>query len=442
MLDSVSERRYDTPYRNCPEVAMEYDVVIIGASISGCSAAIHLGRAGLRVALLEKHRSIETPKRLCGHFLLGGAQEPLERLGVWDELVEIGAGTGTLAVWSEHGWLNHDRAGSAPPFLNLRRSTLDPHLRRTAAGTPGVDLLLGHSVTGLLRRGDRAVGVTARRVDGDALHVQARLVVGADGHRSKAAELAGASEKTYPNSRAFLYAYYRDVPFRVEGDAAVWWHGDDWAVLTPTDGGLTEVALMPRRTSLPELGAQDLSQYVEDYFRRLPDGPDLRADQRASKVVASFDYPLVRRHATPAPGMALIGDAALTTDPAPAPGCTWALLSAQWLAEHTAAALLGGGSVDKALSGYRKAHRRLEREFFFMRSDAATGTANPIQRLLREAAVHDPVTSERLLQVGMQTAPTTTLLSPTVIARAWDRRRRGRHIQATRSRGAAPTAVG
>lgn len=421
---------------------MEYDVVIVGASISGCSAAIHLGRAGLRVALLEKHRSVETPKRLCGHFLLGGAQEPLQSLGVWDELVALGAGTGSLALWSEYGWLNRDRATCAPPFLNVRRSTLDPHLRRTAAGTPGVDLLLGHSVTGLLHSGDRVGGVTARQIDGDVLHVQARLVVGADGHRSKAAELAGASEQTYPNSRAFLYAYYRDVPRRVDGEAAVWWNGDDWAVLTPTDGGLTEVALMPRRTSLRKAGADDLSQYVEDYFRRLPDGPNLRADQRASKVVASLDYPLLRRHATPAPGMALIGDAALTTDPAPAPGCTWALLSAQWLAERTAAALLGGDSVDRALGDYRRVHRRLEREFFFMRSDAATGTTNPIQRLLREAAVHDPVTSERLLQVGMQTAPTTTLLSPTVIARAWERRRRARHSQATRSRRAAPSAAG
>lgn len=420
---------------------MEYDVVIVGASISGCSAAIHLGRAGLRVALLEKHRSIETPKRLCGHFLLGGAQEPLQRLGVWDELLALGAGTGSLALWSEYGWLNRDRAALAPPFLNVRRSTLDPHLRRTAAGTDGVDLLLGHSVTGLLRQGDRVVGVTARQIDGEALELRARLVVGADGYRSRTAELAGAPEQAYPNSRVFLYAYYRDVPWRDDGEAAVWWYGDDWAVLTPTDGGLTEIALMPRRTSLPRQDAGGLSQYVEDYFRRLPDGPELRPDQRASKVVASLDYPLLRRHPTPARGMALIGDAALTTDPAPAPGCTWALLSAQWLAERTAGPLLAGESADKALADYRRAHRRLAREFVFMRSDAATGTTNPVQRLLREAAVLDPVTAERLLQVGMQVAPTTTLLRPTVLARAWGTRRRARRGGAARNSRAAPTAA-
>lgn len=84
---------------------MEYDVVIVGASIGGCTAAIHLGRAGLRVALLERHRSIETPKRLCGHFLLGGAKEPLRRLGIWEDLVALGGAPGTWRCGaSTAGW--------------------------------------------------------------------------------------------------------------------------------------------------------------------------------------------------------------------------------------------------------------------------------------------------------------------------------------------------
>jgi flavin-dependent dehydrogenase len=34
--------------------AAEYDVVVVGASIAGCTAATLLGRAGARVALLER----------------------------------------------------------------------------------------------------------------------------------------------------------------------------------------------------------------------------------------------------------------------------------------------------------------------------------------------------------------------------------------------------
>jgi flavin-dependent dehydrogenase len=164
--------------------------------------------------------------------------------------------------------------------------------------------------------------------------------------------------------------------------------------------------------------------YLEDYFAALPGGPDLRSGERVSRVVASLDYPLVRRHPTPAPGLALVGDAALTTDPAPAPGCSWALLSGQWLADHTAGALNSSGSLERALRGYRRAHRRLEREFFFMRSDAASGSTNPVQRLLRAAAVDDPVTAQRVMRVGMQVSPTAGLLRPAVIGRAWRARRR------------------
>jgi 2-polyprenyl-6-methoxyphenol hydroxylase-like FAD-dependent oxidoreductase len=174
---------------------------------------------------------------------------------------------------------------------------------------------------------------------------------------------------------------------------------------------------------LPERGA-DLHAYLEDYYARLPGGPQLRPEQRASTVVASVDYPLVRRDPLPVAGVALVGDAALTADPAPAPGCTWALLSGQWLADHVAAASASGSSLDEALRGYRRARRRLERELLLMRSDAASGRANPVQRLLREAAVHDPVTAERLLQVGMQVVPTTSLLRPDVLGRAWTVSRR------------------
>jgi menaquinone-9 beta-reductase len=37
-------------------MADRYDVVVVGSGPAGCTAAIVLGRAGLRVALLEAHR--------------------------------------------------------------------------------------------------------------------------------------------------------------------------------------------------------------------------------------------------------------------------------------------------------------------------------------------------------------------------------------------------
>ncbi|RVX45145.1 flavin-dependent dehydrogenase [Nonomuraea polychroma] len=413
---------------------MDYDVVIVGASIGGCTAAILYGRAGLRVALLEKHRNIGTAKRLCGHFLLGRAQAPLQRLGLWDDMVATGAGTGDLSIRTEYGWTDRSRV-DAPPFLNVRRTTLDPILRGRAAAS-GVDLLLGRTVTGQLTEGRRVTGVRARLLDGTEETHTGRLVVGADGYRSKVASLAGVPERFTPNGRAFFYTYYRNVRHTLPTPAVVWWNDRDWVVLGPTDGGLTEVAVMPAKDTLPP-DLTDHAAYIERYVASLPDAPDLTRAERAAKVVIAPDYPLIRRHPVPAPGLALIGDAALTADPTPAPGCTWALLSGQWLADATAPALLAGDDPAAALRRYRRAHRAIEREHAFMRGDAEAGPPSAVQRLLREAAVHDPEVSRRLALVGMQVAPTTSLLNPALAARALLVRHRSRRRSAGRA-GHAP----
>ncbi|WP_327588044.1 FAD-dependent monooxygenase [Nonomuraea sp. NBC_00507] len=410
---------------------MDYDVVIVGASVSGCTAAILYGRAGLRVALLEKHRSIDTPKRLCGHFLLGRAQTPLRRLGLWDDLLATGAGTGDVSIRTAYGWTDRSRGG-VPPFLSVRRTTLDPILRGSAAATGGVDLLLGRTVTGLLTEGHRVTGVRARLLDGTEETHAGRLIVGADGYRSKVASLAGVPERFTPNGRAFFYTYYRNVRHTLPTPAALWWHERDWVVLAPTDGGLTQVAVMPAKDTLPP-DLTDHAGYIERYVASLPDAPDLTRAERAAKVVIAPDYPLIRRHPTPVPGLALIGDAALTADPTPAPGCTWALLSGQWLADATAPALLAGDDPASALRRYRRVHRALEREHAFMRGGAEVAPPNPVQRLLHEAAVHDPEVARRLALVGMQVAPTMSLLNPALAARALLVRHRGRRRSAGRA---------
>jgi menaquinone-9 beta-reductase len=395
----------------------EYDVVIVGASIAGCAAAIVYGRAGLRVALLEKHRNVATHKALCGHFLLGGAHETLLELGLWQDLVEQhGAGTGGLSMWSQAGWMPPPATGVAP-FLNVRRSTLDPFLRSRAAETPGVDLLLDRSVDALEHEGARIVGVQTHRHDGSAERFRARLVVGADGYRSKTAQLARTPERRYDNGRFFLYAYYRGVELRQPGDAALWWHERDLAVASPTDGGLVEIALMPTKDQLPRF-QQDRAGELERYVSRLPDAPDLNGAELTSKIVTAVDYPLIRRPAVPAPGLALIGDAALTSDPTPAPGCTYALLTGRWLAECTTDGLTGRGSLDTGLRRYRRRRRFIERHDRLIRIDAAAPPPNPVQRMLREASTHDETTAIRLTNFGMQAAPVSSLLNPATLARA------------------------
>src|SRR5512134_2113638 len=127
----------------------DYDVAIVGASIAGCTAATLLARQGARVALIERHPDPRAFKRVCGHFIQSSGAPVLERLGLGERLEAAGAVRGRARVWSRYGWMDpaggeDADSGSGHRSLSVRREVLDPMLRRTAAETAGVDLMLGH----------------------------------------------------------------------------------------------------------------------------------------------------------------------------------------------------------------------------------------------------------------------------------------------------------
>jgi squalene monooxygenase len=58
----------------------EADIVIVGAGIAGCAAAVAFGKQGRSVILLEK--SLKEPDRIVGELLQPGGVLALERLGL------------------------------------------------------------------------------------------------------------------------------------------------------------------------------------------------------------------------------------------------------------------------------------------------------------------------------------------------------------------------
>jgi 2-polyprenyl-6-methoxyphenol hydroxylase-like FAD-dependent oxidoreductase len=387
---------------------MDYDVIIVGAGIAGCTAAIGYGRAGLRVAVLERHRSPQAHKTLCGHFILGGTHDVLRRLDLWQPMLDRGAAVTTgLGVWTSSGWIVPPPGHGVPPAISLRRSELDPLLREIAGGTPGVDLLMGHRVTGLVEAG----------VVTEAATLHARLVVGADGHRSTVAGLAGVPEDVAPNERFLFWAYYEDVRMNGPGDGQVWQLDPDVAVCVKTDGGLTLVGVFPAKERLAEF-TRDRQAAFDRFVARLPGGPSLSGARQVSNLIGTTDYPCVRRDPTPRPWLALVGDAATASDPVPAVGCGWAFRSAAWLAEATAGPLRDGGDLRAALRRYRRAHRFIEKYDDLGRRDALAEPPNALQRVIRAAATRDPWIARRLAAFGMRAEAPSVLLNPGVVVRA------------------------
>jgi len=403
-----------------PDDASGYDAIVVGASIAGCTTAIMFGRAGLRVALVERSRRFDAYKALCGHWILGGAKPTLVRLGLWQEMLAQGAEAALPDIWTAGAWLTLPRDAGIPEAISLRRSTLDPMLRRIAAATPGVDLLMGHPAVELVEDGARIVGVRVAAPSGGERELRGRLVVGADGHRSKVAALAGVVADVAPNERFFVWVYYRGVRFRRAGRAFVWRLDPDVAVAVPAGEGLTLLGAFPAKSRLAEF-AGDRVVALERFLADLPDAPDLSAAERVSAAVGTSDYPIVRRHPAPRPGLALVGDAAMASDPTPAVGCGWAIRSAEWLADAVVPVLAGGASdadLAAALARYCDAHRFAEEHDDVGRIEALAQPSAPGQQAMTAAAFHDPDIARRLGLFAMRAVPPSVLRDPEVLARA------------------------
>ncbi|HEV3071137.1 MAG TPA: NAD(P)/FAD-dependent oxidoreductase [Solirubrobacteraceae bacterium] len=368
--------------------APDYDAVIVGASLAGSTTAIMLGRAGLRVALVEQRPDPDSFKRVCSHYIQASAVATLERVGLLAPIEAAGGVRSRGRLWTRWGWIAPSSNNPVPPGVNLRREKLDPLVRRIAAETAGVELLLGRTASELVRDGSTVRGVRVRDASGETLTLRARLVVGADGRDSRTAKLAGVKTKTVRHGR-FAYGGYFEGPLPAGApDASLWMLDPHMAACFPTDSGQTFYAAMPTKERLPEFRA-DPAKALVDFIAAIPEAPPIRASRLIEPVQGKLDMTNVA-HALTAPGLAFVGDAALAIDPLWGVGCGWAFQSAEWLSNSVAPALLGAEPMDQGLTRYRRRYNRGLRGHAFMIYDYAGGRKfSPGERLLFSAAARD-----------------------------------------------------
>lgn len=366
-----------------------YDAVIVGGSLAGCAAATMLGRAGARVAVLEKSPDPAAFKQICSHFIQASAVPTLERMELLEPMMDAGAIRSRFRARVPWGWIE------APPEraalgINLRRQRLDPMVREMAASTPGVDLLLGLSVGELRRAGGKVSGVVARDRDGAEVVFEAPLTIGADGRDSTIAKISGVKVKTYPHGRFAYGGYFDGVALKGAPDASVWLLDPDWTAAFPTDEGLTFIAAMPTKARLPDFKADPEAALI-DFFESAPEAPSLRGARLDERGVLGKIDMTNRMRVPTAPGLALIGDAALAIDPLFGVGCGWAFQSAEWLADSVAPALRGEEALEKGLRRYRRSHSRHLRGHARLIHDYATGRKMQApERVIFSGAVRDP----------------------------------------------------
>jgi 2-polyprenyl-6-methoxyphenol hydroxylase-like FAD-dependent oxidoreductase len=395
---------------------VDCDVAVVGASLAGCTAALLLGRAGARVALVERREDPQAFKRICGHYIQPSAVATLERIGLLDPILAAGGVRSALRLWTPWGVIDPVDPAVVPKGVNIRRELLDPLVRELAAAQDGVELLLGETVIGLERDGEGFCGVQLRDRRGGGRSVRARLVVAADGRTSPVAELAAVPKRVSRHGRFSYAAYYEGPPPAGSPDGRLWLLDPQWGAAFPTDAGLTMYACMPTKDSLPEF-RRGLDAALTSFIAGLPDPPPIRESRRVGPILGKIEMPNVQRSPV-APGLALVGDAALATDPLWGVGCGWAFQTAEWMADAVSGPLVDGTPLDTGLDRYRRRFRRGLAGHAFMIRDYARGRRmSPIERLLFSSAVHDRRAAEVLSRFGARMAGPQTLLSPALAAR-------------------------
>ena len=342
-----------------PSVA-DHDVVVVGGRAAGAATAMLLARAGHDVLVVDR---AQLPSDTTStHSLVRGGVVQLSRWGLLDEVLDSGAPPIRSVLFQQYGegatqplrLTVKDKAG-VDMMLAPRRYVLDAILAE-AAVRAGATILTGTTVSAVIRGDDgRVGGVVAHGPDGASRRLTARLVIGADGVRSRMADLLGARvREAHQPSGTCLYTYVGGVP----------WDGFEFhlghrafAGVFPTHHGEAAVWLIRPTPQLePVLTAG--ADRSEAFLRALRGcAPELAARVDRGIVTApvrgSVGLPNHVRRAA-GPGWALVGDAGYHRDPITGHGLTDAFRDADLLAEAVDDVLRGAADEPVAMRTYER----------------------------------------------------------------------------------------
>ncbi|HEX5818562.1 MAG TPA: FAD-dependent oxidoreductase [Gemmatimonadales bacterium] len=336
----------------------EVDALVIGAGPAGSATAAFLARQGWRVLVAD--RDGFPREKACSEYMSPAAVRVLAALGVVPWLEAAGAVplAGTDVRTAGGGRLAGRFAPSIrAPFpasgLSVPRRVLDAELVRAARGAGAV--VLEHTQLGDLEREDgRVVGAALVTSEGP-MRVRARLVVGADGLRSRVARSLGRRRHGRPRRVAFV-AHVQDVPGLT--DAAEMHVGPEGYVgLNPIGPGLANVALVVPA----ELAMAARGRVSAFFLERLATFAGVRGrveGRRIAREVLVTGPFAARSTVVSAPGALLVGDAADFFDPFTGEGICSALRGAELVAATAGHALGDARRLDEALVAYRQLRRR------------------------------------------------------------------------------------
>jgi 2-polyprenyl-6-methoxyphenol hydroxylase-like FAD-dependent oxidoreductase len=323
-----------------------YDAIVVGARCAGAPTAMLLARASHRVLLVDR---AEFPSdTLSSHVIHPTGVAALRRWGLLERVAATGCPPldtysfdfGQLTIRGTPRPCDGASTAYAP-----RRTVLDKILVDAAAES-GVEVRERFSVDELVFDDGAVRGIRGRGAGRAPVEERARVVIGADGRRSRIAEAVRPPEyNAKPALQWAYYTYWRDLPVTTfetfirpyRGFAAI-----------PTNDDLTLVIV---GWPIDEAGAYK-ADVEANYLRTIDMVPEFAARVRAATRVERFHGGAVPNffRRPYGPGWLLVGDAGYCKDPITAQGISDAFRDAERCAAALHEVLSGGRAFDDAMA--------------------------------------------------------------------------------------------
>lgn len=332
---------------------MSYDAIIVGGGLAGSTFADQLARTGYKVLVLERETRFKD--RVRGENILPWGVAAAKRLGIHDDLVAAGGHVSPNFVRVIMGQVTppRDMRATTPggdAMLNMYHPQLQEALLARAA-TSGATVMRGTTVLALESATGQAPSVTFER-QGQRQTLSARVIVGADGRASLMRSWAGFEVNRNPDllTIAGTLISGTSVP---EASAYLCMGPGIASFWAPHGGKRSRVYFiypgLGGRRSLS--GSGKFSEFIEAVRAVGVPGEWLDGVEPVGPL-AEFEG-ADRWVESPAKnGVALIGDAAASSDPSWGCGLSLTLLDV----EHLSNALRATDDWSAALAQYAREH--------------------------------------------------------------------------------------